>query len=118
MKDICEIFVFSVIIISSIIGLICRFNSIRTSPTRVCCSDYMIDGYIIDAVVSDNQLYGHLPNDYTVYTLTVSAESASFFDLLFSSDEEIQSNYITLESVEVSEERPQPPGDFTSNSEE
>ena len=58
---------FVVIIVDSEID---RFNS----PARFYEQGPTIDGYIVEAVVSDTQLYATLPNDDTVYLLTVSVD--------------------------------------------
>lgn len=58
---------FVVIIVDSEID---RFNS----PAKFYEQGTTIDGYIVEAVVSDTQLYATLPNDDTVYLLSVSAD--------------------------------------------
>ncbi len=44
-------------------------------PARCYEQGETIDGYIVEAVVSDTQLYATLPNDEnTIYLLTISAD--------------------------------------------
>ena len=39
-----------------------------------------VDGYIVKSVVNGTQIYGTLPNDDTVYLITLSADYLSFED--------------------------------------
>lgn len=90
------------------------YKSFRTDPASIYKLNDTLDGYIIDCSLDGDHLYGHLPNDpdHTVYLLTVSiSDNTSFLGFLFNSSdfddyESIKEKFITLESVEVSKERP------------
>lgn len=79
--------------------LIDRFDTVWTSPTDIYTVNDTIDGYIIDAVVNDNQLYAHMPNDDTVYTLTIKAENMTIWVIISTSYDDMK-DHIIIEKIE------------------
>lgn len=91
----CAIIVFAMIITI----LIDRFDTVRRSPTDIYTVNDTIDGYIIDAVVNDNQLYAHMPNDDTIYTLTIKADDMPIWVIIFTSNDDMK-DHIIIEKIE------------------
>lgn len=109
MKEIvkCTVICIAILITLTIVQFAFEAHYVRTNPASIYTVNDTIDGYIIDAVVSNNQLYAHIPNDNTVYMLTISAKNMPVLDGICSSKKQKKENYINIEKVEVSGENRQ-----------
>lgn len=75
-----------------------RYYSACTEPTVFYSDTNYVDGYIIDSVIDGNHFLAHLPNDDTVYTLTIRADSFPVW-AVFGSYADIR-EYIVVDNID------------------
>ncbi len=99
-----ERIVSSVILVIFLLCFSCLIYYIDISymekPAKCLKESQVFEGYVIEAIVSDTQLYATLPNDDTVYLLTLSSDKyseTSIFNRVFKP----YSDYITIVDIQI-----------------